>query len=91
MDADGSHQPEELHLLLDALEDHGRVPPERSVVVMGSISPAYPWLTSVDLPAEEVGARAVDLIMDKIDGVEQAGVTLLEPRLNVRESTSPRA
>ncbi len=74
--------------LLDAFEEHGRVPPELSVVVMGSITPRLPHLTSVELPAEELGGRAVGLLMDKIEGEDVSGVTLLEPTLSVRESTA---
>ncbi len=76
--------------LLESFAEHGRTPPELSVVAIGPVPPGAPPLTSVDLPAEEVGARAVSLLMDKIDGPGNPGVTLLEPRLTSRESTAPR-
>lgn len=74
--------------LLETFADHGRVPPELATAVIGSLPMGPPSLTSVDLPAEEVGARAVSMLMDKIDERGAAGVTLLEPRLTVRESTA---
>ncbi|NYH52348.1 DNA-binding LacI/PurR family transcriptional regulator [Nocardiopsis arvandica] len=74
--------------LLDAFTEYGRTPPELSVVAIGPVPSGGPPLTSVDLPAEEVGARAVGLLMDKIDGPAHPGVTLLEPRLTSRESTA---
>lgn len=77
--------------LLDAFAEHGRSIPELSALVIGP-SPLTPRpLTSVDLPAEELGGRAVELLVDKIDGLGEPGVTLLEPRLTERGSVSPRA
>jgi DNA-binding LacI/PurR family transcriptional regulator len=46
-------------------------------------------LTSVALPAQEMGRRAVELVMAKIDGGEAAPLTLLPPQLTVRASTGP--
>lgn len=74
--------------LLDAFAAQGRTVPDLSVAVIGPPAPGVPPLTSVDLPAEEVGTRAVDLLMDKIEGSGQAGVTLLPPRLTARASTA---
>lgn len=76
--------------LLDAFADAGRTSPDLSVVAIGPLPPGSPDLTRVDLPAEEVGARAVGLLMDKIDGPGGAGVTLLEPRLVRGGSTAHR-
>ncbi|MEV0590776.1 substrate-binding domain-containing protein [Nonomuraea cavernae] len=44
-------------------------------------------LTSVLIPAEEVGREAVGLLMDKPAGRGVPEATLLEPRLTVRAST----
>ena len=77
--------------LLDAFAALGRrVPRDLSVV---AICPdevaecADPPLTSVQIPAEEVGVRAVDLLMRKLTGAEAPESTLLEPRLTVRASS----
>jgi DNA-binding LacI/PurR family transcriptional regulator len=48
-------------------------------------------VTSVAIPSAEVGARAVDLLMRKLDGAEVAGATLLPPHLTARASTARRA
>lgn len=85
------HNEPSVGLLLDSFAEHGRTVPDLSVVAIGPVPPGVPPLTSVDLPAEEVGARAVGLLMDKIDGLAQAGVTLLAPRLTARKSTAPRS
>lgn len=44
-------------------------------------------LTSVLIPAEEVGRQAVRLLMEKLEGRAVPEATLLEPRLTVRHST----
>ncbi len=51
-----------------------------------------PALTSVLIPAEEVGRHAVTLLMQKLSDQDRASVpdaTLLAPRLTVRASTAP--
>lgn len=50
---------------------------------------AEPPLDSVLIPAEDVGARAVELLMRKIEGGTPAEATLLAPRLTVRSSSAP--
>ena len=82
--------------LLEAFAEHGRPTPDPSVpdpstVVIGPVPAGTPPLTSVELPAEELGGRAVELLMAKIDGRGLTGVTLLEPRLTERGSTTRRA
>ncbi len=68
-----------------------RVPEDVSVV---GICPdqfaeqASPRLTSVPLPAEEVGQQAVSLLMRKVHGEPVPDATLLEPRLTIRDSTA---
>ncbi len=77
--------------VLGALRVLGRRVPEDVSVV--AICPddvaerASPALTSVCVPAEDVGRQAVRLLMAKLDGVAVPESTLLEPRLTVREST----
>jgi len=48
-----------------------------------------PALDSVLIPAEEVGTRAVDLLMRKIEGAHVPDASLLSPRLTTRASTTP--
>jgi len=50
---------------------------------------ASPALTSVLIPAEEVGAKAVTLLMRKLTGADVPDASLLAPRLTVRASTAP--
>lgn len=80
--------------VLTALADLGRrVPQDVSVVAICPDELAErvrPGLTSVLVPAEEVGRQAVTLLMDKIAGAEVPEATLLEPHLTVRASTAPR-
>ncbi|GAA0966044.1 LacI family DNA-binding transcriptional regulator [Acrocarpospora macrocephala] len=76
--------------VLAALRALGRSVPEDVSVV--AICPddvaerASPALTSVLIPAEDVGHQAVRLLMAKLDGLP-ADSMLLEPRLTIREST----
>ena len=68
-----------------------RVPQDMSVV---AICPdefaerASPPLTSVPVPAEEVGRQAVALLMRKLHDEPVPEVTLLPPRLTIRDSTA---
>ena len=78
--------------LLDALAALGRrVPDDVSVV---AICPdelaehARPAVTSVAIPAEEVGRQAVDLLMAKLADRPVPDATLLAPRLRRRASTA---
>ncbi|MEJ3750293.1 LacI family DNA-binding transcriptional regulator [Actinomycetes bacterium KLBMP 9797] len=48
---------------------------------------ASPALTSVLIPAEDVGRQAVTLLMRKLEGQPAPAGTLLDPRLTVRAST----
>jgi DNA-binding LacI/PurR family transcriptional regulator len=81
--------------VLTALAALGRrVPADVSVV---AICPdevaerANPALTSVLIPAEEVGRQAVSLLMRKLKGEPVPEATLLDPRLTVRASTGRAA
>lgn len=49
---------------------------------------ASPALTSVLIPAEDVGHQAVTLLMRKLEGQQVPAATLLDPRLTVRASTA---
>jgi DNA-binding LacI/PurR family transcriptional regulator len=79
--------------LLIALRSLGRRVPEDMSIV--AICPdvlaerATPQLTSVLIPAEEVGTQAVNLLMRKLDGQPVPDSSLLTPRLTARASTAP--
>ncbi|GAA3422735.1 LacI family DNA-binding transcriptional regulator [Streptosporangium vulgare] len=77
--------------VLGALRQYGRrVPGDIAVVAIcpGDIAErASPPLTSVLIPAEEVGRQAVRLLMEKLEGRAVPDGTLLQPRLTVRDST----
>jgi DNA-binding LacI/PurR family transcriptional regulator len=78
--------------VLTALRAQGRAVPDDVSVV--AICPdelaerSTPPLTSVLIPAEDVGRQAVALLMRKIDGGTVPDATLLDPRLTVRASTA---
>lgn len=77
---------------LDLLRQFGRVIPEDVSVV--AICPdqlalqSSPQLTSVSIPAEEMGRSAVDLVMAQLSGRSTGGTTLIPPTLNVRDSSA---
>ena len=81
--------------LMSLLRSAGRVVPERASIV--AICPdqlaeqTSPGLTSVNVPARELGTRAVELLMRRIEDGEGAGVRLIPPVLTVRGSTGPVA
>ncbi len=81
--------------LLEALRGAGRsVPADVSVVAIcpdAMADQARPRLSSVHLPAEELGRRAVETLMHKLEGDPAVGATLLPPVLTARESSAPRA
>jgi len=81
--------------LLTAFRDAGRdVPGDLSVVAICPDELAeytMPALTSVAIPADEVGRQAVGLLMAKLDGRPVPDATLLPPRLTRRASSgTPR-
>ncbi|SEG64554.1 DNA-binding transcriptional regulator, LacI/PurR family [Thermomonospora echinospora] len=69
------------------------VPGDLSIVAMGpqDLSAAVsPRLTMVPIPAEEMGRRAVELLMGKLNGDDRVpGSTLMAPRLMAGDSTAP--
>ena len=77
--------------VVHALRESGkRVPEDMAVVAICPDDLADRLnLSAVALPAEEVGRRAVDLVMTKLAEGEVPAATWLPPRLTVRESTSP--
>jgi len=81
--------------LLSLLRLSGRAVPEDTSLV--AICPdqvalqAAPRLTSVSIPAEEMGRRAVRLAMARLEGDRSASVSLLPPHLTVRDSSSAAA
>ncbi|GAB2741681.1 LacI family DNA-binding transcriptional regulator [Streptomyces bullii] len=84
-----------LEPLIDAFEELGlRVPGDLSVIALCPDEVAAALrvpVTSVALPSAEVGARAVELLMKKLDGATVPDATLLAPRLTERASTARRA
>jgi LacI family transcriptional regulator, galactose operon repressor len=81
-----------LRPLLDALRVRGRdVPWDVSVVSLAPDELGQAGaVTTVPLPSEEMGRRAVELLMGKLDGAPDSGATLLAPELALRGSTAPR-
>lgn len=79
--------------VMTALQALGRrVPEDVSVVAICPDEVAErptPRLSSVLIPAEEVGAKAVSLLMSKLEGHVVPAATLLAPRLTVRASSGP--
>lgn len=81
--------------LLGLLRQQGRAVPEDVSVV--AVCPeqvaaqASVPLTSVAIPAHELGRRAVERVIDKLEGRHCRDVDLLAPELTVRTSTGPVA
>ncbi|MFI9583253.1 LacI family DNA-binding transcriptional regulator [Streptomyces sp. NPDC052236] len=79
--------------LLNLLRQQGRAVPEDVSVV--AICPdqvatqASVRLTSVAIPAQEMGRRTVERIVAKLEGRGRPEVQLLEPELTVRASSGP--
>ncbi|MFE6283098.1 LacI family DNA-binding transcriptional regulator [Streptomyces sp. NPDC057877] len=89
------HNEPVLEPLIDAFEQLGlRVPDDLSVTAICppelAESVRVP-VTSVALPSAEIGTRAVELLMRKLDGAPVDGATLLAARLTVRASTARRS
>jgi DNA-binding LacI/PurR family transcriptional regulator len=78
--------------VLEALRGGGRrVPEDVSVVAIcpdAMAEQTRPRLSSVHLPADELGARAVEMLMHKLAGDSAIGATLLPPVLTPRESSA---
>ncbi|MFF5405024.1 LacI family DNA-binding transcriptional regulator [Streptomyces misionensis] len=79
--------------LLAALRRQGRAVPEDVSVV--AVCPeqvavqASVRLTSVAVPAQEMGRHAVELLVGKLDGRETDDAVLIAPELTVRASSGP--
>jgi DNA-binding LacI/PurR family transcriptional regulator len=77
--------------LLSLLRTSGRtVPEDASVLAVGPDQLALmttPRLAAIAVPAEEMGRRAVEMVLGPDAG--RPGVELLDPVLTVRESTGP--
>ncbi|WP_433510412.1 LacI family DNA-binding transcriptional regulator [Nonomuraea sp. CA-143628] len=80
--------------LMNLLRQFGRgVPQDVSVVAICPDQVALqtsPRLTSVPIPAEEMGRGAIRLAMARLSGRPMAGATLIPPRLVVRGSSGAR-
>jgi DNA-binding LacI/PurR family transcriptional regulator len=80
--------------IIRAAQDHGRcIPDDFSVMGIASTRLSQlmmPQLTAIDFPTGEVGYRAAQLLLDKLQGVPlTTEQILLAPQLVVRESTGP--
>jgi DNA-binding LacI/PurR family transcriptional regulator len=75
--------------LLTAFRANGRrVPEDLSLIAIAPDDLAERLdLTSVSVPADDLGRQAVTLLMDKLNGHETPAGTLLPPRLTIRSST----
>jgi len=89
------HNEPAIQPLLDALRVLGRrVPEDISVVALCPdelAAGATPAVTSITIPADELGRQAVDLLMAKLAGEVVPAATLLTPRLTQRASTVRRS
>ncbi|GAA1715569.1 LacI family DNA-binding transcriptional regulator [Kribbella sp. NPDC056951] len=79
--------------LLEVLRRLGRrVPEDMSVLAICADDVAEgqsPRLSSVSIPADEIGGRAVDLLIGKLDGLAPAPTTLVPAVLTARASSGP--
>jgi DNA-binding LacI/PurR family transcriptional regulator len=79
--------------LLSLLRTAGRIVPEDVSIV--AVCPdqiaqqTSPQLSSVNLPAAELGTRAVELLMRRMADGADGEVMLIPPTLTVRGSTGP--
>ena len=87
------HNASALGPLLDAFRAAGRrIGEDLSVLAIcpdDLAEQATPSLTSIAIPAEEMGRQAVGLLMATLDGRPAPAATLLPPQLTVRASTRP--
>ena len=78
--------------LLDVLRRLGRrVPEDMSLTAICADDVAerhVPHLTSVTLPADEIGQQAVEMLIAKLEGGQAAAMTLVPAQLTARASTS---
>ena len=83
------HNEPAMEPLLAAFRAAGRrVPDDLSVIAIAPDDLAERLdLTSIAIPADDVGAQAVSLLMTKLDGHDVPAATLLPPRLMIRSST----
>ncbi|WEH17609.1 LacI family DNA-binding transcriptional regulator [Streptomyces sp. VNUA24] len=88
------HNEAVLEPLVDAFEQLGlRVPADLSITALcpDDVAETLPVpVTSIAIPAAEVGEQAVALLMKKLSGAPVPEATLLPPRLTVRASTARR-
>ncbi|MFD7923139.1 LacI family DNA-binding transcriptional regulator [Streptomyces sp. NPDC059740] len=88
------HNESALEPLVEAFQEAGlEIPADLSVVAVcpdPQAEQAPLPVTSVGIPAERIGAEAVDLLMAKLRGEPVPDATLLPPELVERASTAPR-
>ncbi|MEV6829485.1 LacI family DNA-binding transcriptional regulator [Amycolatopsis sp. NPDC051102] len=87
------HNETALPAILAGLSRRGlRVPEDISLVAVcpESLTAHHPVeLTTVAIPAREIGALAVETVIGQLDGVTAPGIRLLAPKLAARTSTAP--
>lgn len=87
------HNETALPSVLSGLARRGRrVPEDVSLVAVCPESLAAHHaveLTTVPIPAREIGALAVETVIGQLDGVAEPGIRLLAPELAARTSTAP--
>jgi len=87
------HNEAVLGAVLATVRRHGRrVPEDVSVVAICPEEMALNQsvqLTGVAVPAMQIGRIAVELVLQRLQGQEEAETRLIAPRLAVRESTAP--
>ena len=68
------------------------IPEDLSVVGMGNLMASqivWPALTTVAIPTVEMAAKAADMLLDQIMGVDVSPEAVFETRLIARESSGP--
>ncbi|MCO5991164.1 LacI family transcriptional regulator [Actinoallomurus spadix] len=82
------NEPAVEHLLSAFRATGRRIPDDLSFIAIAPDDLAERLdLTSISIPAEELGRQAVALLMEKLDGHQPPGSTLLPSRLVLRSST----
>jgi DNA-binding LacI/PurR family transcriptional regulator len=89
------HNESALPGVLSTLRTSGRrVPDDVSILAICPADVALSQsiaVTSIDIPAQQIGAAAVDMVMERLAGADAVRTHLFPPQVTVRESTRPPA